>query len=90
MRGICLDKVNSAGGVLKSTQQDFVSAEGNNLIVVGDRVLPHLPPPIHSVPHTMANGVPWITIEGKPVCFKDNSATCGHKANGTNWIYIDD
>ena len=89
MRGICLDEVNQAGGTLKSIQQDFVSADGHNLIVVGDRVLPHLPPPIHSVPHSMVTGVDWITIDGKKVCFKDDQSSCGHQANGTNWIYID-
>lgn len=86
-RGICLDTLNSAGGVLKSIKQTYVSAEGRRVIVVGDKVLPHPPPPFHTVPHVMVEGIPWITIDGIPVCFKNNLASCGHRANGTSWIF---
>lgn len=85
MPGVSLESIDSAGGALISANQSFVTANGLRVIVMRDPVTPHGQPP-HSPAPTMAQGLPWFTINGIPVVVAGMSATCGHTATGQTWF----
>lgn len=73
---------NDAGGVITSSQQDFVSDQGALVAVNGSPVSGHPPffPP-HDAPYT-SQGAAFVTINGAPVNRTGDSDTCGHSRVG--------
>jgi len=80
MPNITVTQVDSAGGTIQGGGQSFVRFNGNPIAVLGDAVAGHGKSP-HSGP-TMAQGSSFFKINGIPVCFQGNVATCGHSASG--------
>lgn len=81
MHGIARINQDSAGGLIIGALQDFVTVEGTLWSVLGDPVQPH-GPGLHGGP-VMAEGSPFITINGIPVCREGHLANCGHPATGS-------
>jgi uncharacterized Zn-binding protein involved in type VI secretion len=88
MPGIAVRSLDSAGGAQLAGQQNFVTAEGELVVLRGDPVTPHAPliPP-HTAP-VMAEGCDWLTINGIPVCREGHLANCGHASTGRGWLQI--
>lgn len=86
MPGIAVKSLDFAGGAQLDTGQDFVTAEGMLVIVIGDPVTPHGDEP-HDNPH-MAQGCDWFTIAGKKVCREGHLADCGHATTGRPWVQV--
>lgn len=82
MHGIARINQDTAGGLIVGALQDFVMVEGTLWTVLGDPVQPHPPGGIHSGP-VMAEGSPFIRINGIPVCREGHLANCGHPATGS-------
>ncbi len=89
-KGVSLDTLHSAGGTLKSINQDFVTADGHLIIVLGDEVKPHPATLPHTVLNHMVTAVPWITINGFPMVVEDKLSSCGHHSNGSDWLKVDE
>lgn len=90
MPGIAVRALDSAGGAQLAGGQDFVTAEGEPVVLLGDPVTPHGPPfPPHTGP-IMAEGCAWLTINGTPVCREGHAANCGHVTTGRAWLQIID
>lgn len=87
MPGIAVKALDSAGGAQIAGGQDFVTVEGQLVVLLGDPVEPHGPPP-HSPMPVMAEGCDWFTIDGVPVCREGHSASCGHPTTGRAWAQI--
>ncbi|MBF0454943.1 MAG: PAAR domain-containing protein [Magnetococcales bacterium] len=85
MAGATQTNVDAAGGTIRPLQS-FVRLDGNPWAVVGSPVDGHGLPP-HAAP-VMAEGTPWIRIDGIPVCRAGHAATCGHPASGRGWIRV--
>lgn len=81
MHGIARIGIDSAGGTIVGALQDFVTVEGAPWSVLGDPVAGHGIPP-HAAP-VMAEGSPFIRINGVPVCREGHLASCGHPATGS-------
>lgn len=86
MAGVSVAGVDSAGGALIAQGQGFVTINGALVIVLGDPVTPHGLPP-HAAP-VMASAVPWVTINGIPICVAGNVASCGHSSSGRSWVDV--
>ena len=86
MHGIARINQDSAGGQIIGALQDFVTVEGTLWSVLGDPVQGHGIPP-HAAP-VMAEGSPFIRINGIPVCRQGHLATCGHAATGSSSMRI--
>jgi uncharacterized Zn-binding protein involved in type VI secretion len=68
---------NNVGGVAKSSITNVI-VNNKPIVVVGDKVLPH----IKGAPHAKAKtsgGVATVVAGNKPVIVKNDSDTCGHK-----------
>ena len=90
MPGIAVRALDFAGGMQLAGQQDFVTVEGELVVLLGDPVTPHAPPiPMHTSP-LMAQGSAWLTINGIPVCREGHLATCGHATTGRAWAQVVD
>lgn len=88
MSNVAVEGSDSAGGPLISAGQSFVTIDGAKVIVLGDPVTPHGVPP-HSPAPVMVEGVPWVTIEGIPICVSGNLASCGHSATGRPHVTVE-
>jgi len=86
MPGISRINQDSAGGIIIGARQDFARVEGTLWAVLGDPVAGHGPPP-HDAP-VMAEGSPFVRINGIPVCCAGHLATCGHPATGSGAMRI--
>jgi uncharacterized Zn-binding protein involved in type VI secretion len=86
MHGISRINQDSAGGAILGALQDFVVVEGTLWAVQGDAVAGHGLPP-HAAP-VMAEGSPFVTINGIPACREGHLATCGHAATGSGAMRI--
>lgn len=86
MPGMSLVGVDTAIGVILGGGQDFVTANGALVVVVGDAVSPH--PPAH-IGVTMVQGNSFVTINGIPIVHAGDKASCDHVATGQAWITID-
>lgn len=67
---------NCGGGVLLPGTQSFVLIDGAPWATIGTPVNVH-----GGGPHTaatMAEGAPWLTINGLPACYATHLASCGH------------
>lgn len=90
MPGIAVRGLDYAGGMQLAGQQDFVTVEGELVVLKGDPVTPHAPPiPMHTAP-VMAEGCDWLTIDGIPVCREGHAANCGHTTSGRAWAQVID
>lgn len=78
---ISLVNKDSAGAVIVGPGATNWTWNGSPISLVGDAVMPHGQPP-HSGP-SIANGSPWMTINGIPVTRDGSMATCGHAATGS-------
>lgn len=86
MHGIARIGIDSAGGVIVGALQDFVTVEGALWSVLGDPVTPH-GVSLHAGP-VMAEGSPFVRINGIPVCREGHLANCGHPATGSTAMRI--
>lgn len=90
MPGVAVVGKDSAGGTQLGGGQDFVTIDGDLVVVVGDPVQPHAPSNSpHSSGPVMVQGSSFVTIEGIPVCIAGNSASCGHASTGRPHVTID-
>lgn len=91
MPGIAVKSLDSAGGAQLAGGQDFVTVEGELVVLLGDPVTPHAP---IRTPHfagpVMVEGCDWLTINGVPVCREGHAASCGHTTTGRPWAEIID
>lgn len=81
MPGIARKNVDSAGGTQLAGGQDFVRVEGELVVLLGDPVQGHGIAP-HAAP-VMAEGSPFVRINGIPVCRAGHLASCGHASTGS-------
>lgn len=81
MPGISRISQDSAGGVIVGALQAFVRVEGTLWAVLGDPVAGH-GIGIHAGP-VMAQGSPFVRINGIPACRAGHAASCGHPATGS-------
>lgn len=89
IRGITVKALDSAVGVQipPPPMQDFWFVEDELVVLIGDLVEGHGPPP-HSPPPQMVTGSDWMTINGIPVCRRGDLAACGHETTGRPWWKI--
>lgn len=81
MFGIARKNADSAGGTQLAGGQDFVRVEGELAVLLGDPVQGHGIAP-HAAP-VMAEGSPFVRINGTPVCRAGHLASCGHASTGS-------
>lgn len=89
MHGVARRPIDIAGGNHLSGAQHFVISEGNEVVVLGDLVQSHGPPP-HSPPPAMVHGSSLVFIEGIPVCRQGHMAVCGHATTGSPVVFLED
>ena len=82
MPGIARVGIDSAGGTILGGGQFFVRVEGALWAVLGDAVAGH-GIALHAGP-VMAEGSPFVRINGIPVCRAGHAASCGHAATGSS------
>jgi uncharacterized Zn-binding protein involved in type VI secretion len=81
MHGIARIVQDTAGAMIIGALQDFVTVEGTLWSVLGDPVQGH-GVAAHAAP-VMAQGSPFVRINGIPVCREGHQASCGHPATGS-------
>lgn len=88
MFGIARKDKDTAGGKQLAGQQDFVTVDGDLVVLKGDPVEGHglL---LHGAP-VMAEGSSFVTIEGIPVCREGHLATCGDPSTGSDYVKLED
>ena len=82
--GVAVKSLDAAGGAQIAGGQGWFQVEGQLVVLLGDPVTPHGPPP-HSPLPVMAQASDWMTIDGVPVCRAGNAASCGHPTTGRSW-----
>jgi uncharacterized Zn-binding protein involved in type VI secretion len=88
MPGITVKTADQAGGAQLAGGQNFVTAGGLLVVVLGDPIEPHPMGPPHDTNPVMAEGCDWLTINGKPVCREGHKANCGHATTGRPWVQV--
>lgn len=88
MHGIARVGLDSAGGTQLGGGQDWVTADGALVVLKGDAVAGHGDGE-HAGP-VMAEGSPWVRIDGMPVCRQGHVASCGHPSTGSDWLRLSD
>ncbi|CAH1665845.1 MULTISPECIES: PAAR domain-containing protein [unclassified Chelatococcus] len=86
MPGIARRPTDAAGGNHMSGAQHTVFAEGAEVVVLGDLVQPHGPPP-HSPPPAMVEASSTVFINGIPICRAGHLASCGHATTGSSTVF---
>lgn len=81
MGAISLVGVDSAGGRITGPGASNWTWNGSPISLQGDNVAPHGDSPHRSA--KIAQGSPWMTINGIPVTRQGSPATCGHTATGS-------
>lgn len=84
--GIAVRTLDSAGGTQLAGGQGFFHVSGQPVVLLGDPVAGHGKQP-HASP-VMAQGSPWMTLNGTPVCRQGHAASCGHASSGRDWFRI--
>lgn len=87
MPGVACRAVDSAGGAQIAGGQSKLKVRGQLVVVLGDAVEPHGPPP-HSPMPTMIEATARFRIQGKPVCRAGHAASCGHATTGRGFFRI--
>jgi len=87
MPGVVRKTKDAAGGKELGGQVSTVFVDGENVIVVGDKVEPHGKSPHGPSPPTMVEGSSTVFIEGHPVCREGDKASCGHAASGSSTVF---
>lgn len=90
MPGAARRGLDIAAGVQIGACQSFVNVEGELWMVLGDvnaghGVLPHIPGP-----DAMAQGSPFVFINGIPVCREGHLAGCLHPTTGSSVVFVED
>ncbi len=86
MPGISRIGTDSAGGTLLGGGQSFARVQGALWAVQGDAVAGH-GTSVHAGP-VMAQGSPFVRINGIPACRAGHAASCGHTATGSTTMRI--
>ena len=86
MSGITVKALDVAGGAQLAGGQSFFRVAGELVILPGDPVTPHGPPP-HQTP-VMTGGSAIFKIGGVPVIREGDLATCGHPTTGRGYFSI--
>ena len=81
MPGLAREGLDAAGGAQLAGGQASVHANGARVVVLGDPVAGHGPPP-HAAP-VMAQASASVFAGGKPVCRAGDAASCGHASSGS-------
>lgn len=84
--GIAVRSLDAAGGAQLAGGQNFFFVEGQPVVLLGDPVTGHGNGP-HAGP-VMAEGSPWMRLNGTPVCREGHLASCGHPSTGRPWWRI--
>ena len=84
MPGIARKGSDTAGGTQLGGGQDWVKIDGDAIVLLGDPVAAHGPPP-HRSP-VMAQGSSWVKIGNVPICRAGDAASCGHASTGSDWV----
>lgn len=87
MPGVACKAVDSAGGAQIAGGQSKLTVRGQLVVVLGDPVEPHGPPP-HSPTPVMVEATAKFRIQGKPVCRAGHAASCGHATTGRGFFRI--
>jgi uncharacterized Zn-binding protein involved in type VI secretion len=85
MGGVSITTKDSAGGII-NPKQTWFKIDGSPATIVGCPIVPH-GPGLHAGPK-MAEGAPWFTIDGIPICRQGHKANCGHPTTGHAWFDI--
>lgn len=83
---VSLVGVDKAGGVITGPGKPNWTWNGIPISVVGDDVAGH-GTGAHAGPK-IAQGSPWMRIDGIPVTRATSPATCGDQASGSSQMYI--
>ena len=78
--------VDSAGGIILPSHNNFVTYNGKLYAVVGDLVTNHGIAPHSSA--TMETGSSFVTINGIWLCRQGDIASCGHAATGSSFLNV--
>lgn len=87
--GIAVAQLDAAGGAQQAGGQGWFTVDGQPVVLLGDPVAPHGPPPHSPVP-VMVQGSGWMTLDGVPVVRAGHMASCGHASTGRPWFTIPD
>ena len=85
--GAAARPIDTAGAPHMSGAIDWFKVEGNEIVVLGDLVTPHLTA-VHAKPPAMAQASPWFRVGGIPVCRAGHLAECGHATTGRMWFKL--
>lgn len=78
--------VNDVGGVISSSNQGTVSANGSLISVNGSPVTPH---PLHPLGSVTSSGSSNVFINGTPVNRIGDPDACGHiRASGSGNVFV--
>lgn len=88
MHGVATQSVDTAAGAQIGANQTFVTVNGMLWMVLGDVNAAHAPTPHVPGPDAMAQGSPFIAINGIPVCREGHLAGCGHPTTGREFMKI--
>jgi len=88
MRGVARKSVDFAGGAQMAGGQDWVTCEGQLVVVDGDPVESHPPFPPHTSMPPMIASSDWFTIDGIKVVAEGDIAVCGHATTGSGFWRI--
>lgn len=88
MTGITRKTLDTAGGAQRAGGQAWFRVDGQAVVLKGDLVTPHGPPPHGPAPPVMVEGSDYVTISGVPVCRAGHVASCGHATTGAGWFTI--
>lgn len=86
MHGIARKTADMAGGRQLAGGQDFAAIDGLLIVLLGDPVEPH-GSGLHAHPH-MAQGSPFVRVDGVPVCREGHLADCGHATTGSDYVRL--
>lgn len=86
MPGLTRAGIDTAGGLVATTPQAFVSCEGFLLALVGSTVASHGSSPHNSA--TLAVGSTLLFVGGVPVVFAGLPATCGDVTTGSLAVQV--
>jgi uncharacterized Zn-binding protein involved in type VI secretion len=90
MHGVARRSLDFAAGQQIGANQTWVTVEDMLWMVLGDVNTPHGPSPHVPGGDNMAEGSPFVSIDGIPVCREGHRAGCGHPTSGADWFKLSD